>query len=51
MVQSAEGGPVKAIGCPSEHHMPERVEFPESGCVRNKQVTAVGENWKNGAED
>ena len=31
--------------------MPERVEFPKSGCVRNKQVAAIGENRKNGAED
>ena len=50
MVQSAEGGSVKAICRPSEHHMPERVEFPKSGCVRNKQVAAVGENRKNGAK-
>ena len=31
--------------------MPEQVEFPETGCVWNKQVAAVGENRKNGAED
>jgi len=31
--------------------MPERVEFLESGYVWNKKVRAVGENWKDGAED
>jgi len=31
--------------------MPERVEFLESGRVRNKKVAAVGENRKDGAED
>jgi len=31
--------------------MPERVEFSKSGCVRKKQVTAIGKNRKDGAED
>jgi len=31
--------------------MPERVGFPERGCVRNQEVAAVGENGKNGAKD
>jgi len=31
--------------------MPEGVEFLKSSCVRNKQVTAVGKNRKDGAED
>jgi len=31
--------------------MPEPVEFFKSGCVRTKQVAAVGEDRKNGAED
>jgi len=31
--------------------MPEPVEFPERGSVRNIQVAAGGENRKNGAED
>jgi len=31
--------------------MPEQVEFLKSGRIRNKKVTAVGENRKDGAED
>jgi len=31
--------------------MPERVEFSKSGSIRNKQVTAIGKNRKDGAED
>ena len=31
--------------------MSECVEFSKRGCVRNKQVTAVGKNRKDGAED
>jgi len=31
--------------------MPERVEFLKSGLVHNKKVAAIGEDWKDGAED
>jgi len=31
--------------------MPQQVEFLKSGCVRNKEVAAVGENRKDGSED
>jgi len=30
--------------------MPERVEFLKCGCVRNKEVRAIGDNRKDGAE-
>jgi len=50
-VQSAEGAGIKAVSRPSEHYMPEGVEFPKSGRVRDKQVTAIGENRKDGTKD
>jgi len=31
--------------------MPEPVEFLKSGCVRSKNISAIGQNTKDGAED
>jgi len=31
--------------------MPEQVEFLKCGCVRDKEVTAIGEDRKDGAKN
>jgi len=50
-VQSATGGGVNTISCQPEHPVQERVEFLKCACVRDKEVTAIGENRKDGAEN
>jgi len=49
--RAPRGGDIKAISCPPEHFVPERVEFLEHVCIRNNKVAAVGEYREDGAKD
>jgi len=50
-VQSTNSGCVDTVFTPSEHSVPKGVELSDHGRVWDKQITAIGENRKNGDKD
>jgi len=49
-LQGATGSGGKTISCPPEYAMPEGDEFFKCGCIRNKEIAAIGKEREDGAE-